>query len=153
MVAAAISVVLALWGVPQAGLGAAPAAVVSIGVVALLAGGALAVRFRREGIVRDGDVLSQALDLDPDALAAVLPDGGPLFVNIAFDRRFSPSREPPLVRIAAALADDPRSQDQFDRLRGAAAAGDEAQASLLLHALSVRLIIQCERVLALLIYA
>ncbi len=136
MVAAAISVVLALWGVPQAGLGAAPAAVVSIGVVALLAGGALAVRFRREGIVRDGDVLSQALDLDPDALAAVLPDGGPLFVNIAFDRRFSPSREPPLVRIAAALADDPRSQDEFDRLRRAAAAGDEAQASLLLHALS-----------------
>ncbi len=107
MVAAAISVVLALWGVPQAGLGAAPAAVVFIGVIALLAGGALAVRFRREGIVRDGDVLSQALDLDPDALAALSPDGGPLFVNIAFDRRFSPSREPPLVRIAAALADDP----------------------------------------------
>jgi two-component system cell cycle sensor histidine kinase/response regulator CckA len=57
------------------------------------------------------------------------PDGRIAYANTAFHDLFPQSREPPLARIAAALADDESAAD-FERLRNQAAAGARAITAL-----------------------
>jgi two-component system cell cycle sensor histidine kinase/response regulator CckA len=129
-IAAVASACAALWVIVRAGDPASallPAIAFAVGIGAAVYG-------RRRKLASEAMFLAQALDRDPRAVAIVTADRDrDLFVNLAFDRRFAPSRRPPLARIETALADDERSQAEFARLCQAAAAGREAEASLLLR--------------------
>src|SRR5205085_5154713 len=65
----------------------------------------------------------------PDAQLILTPDGRIAYANTAFHDLFPPSEEPPLARIALALA-DPLSMTDFDRLRSRSAAGARAITAL-----------------------
>src|SRR5438552_17225983 len=78
-------------------------------------------------------ILSQAFDATPDAQLIAAPGGRMAYANTAFDHLFPGRGEPPLDRIARAVAADLTSQTEFCRLRVQAAAGARAIAMLSLR--------------------
>jgi len=78
-------------------------------------------------------ILQQALDAAPEAQLIVGPDGRAAYANICFGRLFPGSGELPLDRIGQTVAADPASSTEFRRMRGRAAAGMQAAATLALQ--------------------
>ncbi|MGE5272053.1 MAG: PAS domain S-box protein, partial [Thiohalocapsa sp.] len=106
------------------------AAAISVFALAAIAGVAAAVGHSVHAVLGSRvDVLSQALDASPDAQLILTPDGRAAYANTAFHSLFPPSPEPPLARIALAVA-DPESIADFDRLRSRSAAGARAITAL-----------------------
>jgi two-component system, cell cycle sensor histidine kinase and response regulator CckA len=106
------------------------AAAISVFALAAIVGVAAAVAsWMQSALGSRVDVLSQALDASPDAQLILTPDGRIAYANTAFHDLFPTSDEPPLARIALALA-DPESLADFDRLRSRSAAGTRAIAAL-----------------------
>jgi two-component system cell cycle sensor histidine kinase/response regulator CckA len=108
----------------------APAAITIVAVAAVIGVAAgSAARWVHAALAGRVDILSQALDTSPDAQLILGPDGRIAYANTAFHDLFPQSGEPPLARIAAALADAESIAD-FGRLRSQAAAGARAIAAL-----------------------
>ena len=106
------------------------AAAISVVALATIVGVAVAVaHWMQAALGSRVEVLSQALDASPDAQLILTPDGRIAYANTAFHDLFPPSDEPPLARIALALA-DPELMADFDRLRSRSAAGTRAIAAL-----------------------
>ena len=106
------------------------AAAISIFALAAITGVAAAVAHSIHSVLGSRvDILSQALDASPDAQLILTPDGGIAYANTAFHNLFPGSEEPPLARIAMALA-EPDSMTEFDRLRSRSAAGARAITAL-----------------------
>jgi two-component system, cell cycle sensor histidine kinase and response regulator CckA len=106
------------------------AAAISIFAMAAIVGVAAAVaHWVHAGLGSRVDILSQALDASPDAQLILTPDGRIAYANTAFHDLFPQSDEPPLARIALALA-DPDSMTDFDRLRSRSVAGTRAITAL-----------------------
>lgn len=76
------------------------------------------------------EMLSWALDSTPEAHLIVAADGRIHYANRAFCELFPGPGESPLDRIRQALCSDAESEAQFRRLRGRAAAGVPATATL-----------------------
>ena len=104
-------------------------------VVAIIALGglvgvaAIAALWVHDGLDSRVDVLSQALEASPDAQLIVAPDGGVAYANTAFTSLFASDGEPPLDRLAAAVADLEAGID-FQRLRHQAMTGARAIAAV-----------------------
>ena len=79
------------------------------------------------------EMLSWALDSAPEAKLIVATDGRIHFANRAFCKLFPGPAESPLDRVRQALCSDAESDAQFRRLRGRAAAGVPAIATLSLR--------------------
>jgi two-component system cell cycle sensor histidine kinase/response regulator CckA len=106
------------------------AAVVGIAALAGLVGvAAIAAHWVHGGLVGHVDILSQALEASPDAQLIVGPNGHVAYANAAFDNLFGASRDVPLDRLAAAVA-DPEAAVEFQRLRNQAMAGARAIAAV-----------------------
>lgn len=76
------------------------------------------------------EMLNWALDSAPEAQLIVAADGRIHYANRAFRELFPGAAESPLDRVRQALCSDPESEAQFRRLRGRAAAGVPATATL-----------------------
>ncbi|HEX3954843.1 MAG TPA: PAS domain S-box protein [Stellaceae bacterium] len=105
------------------------AAVLVVALAAVIGVAASAARWVHAALAGRVDILSQALDTSPDAQLVLAPNGTIAYANTAFHNLFPESGEAALDRIAAALA-DADSLDDFERLRGRAAAGARAIAAL-----------------------
>ena len=89
---------------------------------------ALASHMQNTAIVGRLDTLTRALDIVPEAMLLVGPDGRMVHANAAFDRLLPERGRMPLERIKRALRPDSESPPQFRRLCGRAAAGARAAA-------------------------
>lgn len=76
------------------------------------------------------DILSRALDAVSEPQLIVAPDGRLNYANVAFDRLFPGRAGSPLDRIERALCPDGESEAELRQLRGRAAAGVRAAATL-----------------------
>ncbi len=107
------------------------AGVIAAGAIGLAAAcAAVALRWAQSGLAAHLDLLTQALDMGPEAQLVVAADGRAVFANLAFDRLFPGPGEPPLDRLGRVLAGDPAAAAELCRLRGDAAAGRPAAATL-----------------------
>jgi two-component system cell cycle sensor histidine kinase/response regulator CckA len=111
------------------GANVAAAAIMIVAFVAVFGVAAGGARWMHGALVGRVDVLSQALDASPDPQLILTADGRIAYANTAFHDLFPQSAEPPLTRLAAALA-DPEYAADFARLRSRAAAGARAIAAL-----------------------
>ena len=106
------------------------AAAITVSWLAALAGiVAFAAHWLYGALASRVDVLSQALEASPDPQLIVTGDGRIAYANTAFLDLFPEIAGAPLDRIAAAIT-ELESRADFERLRGRAAAGSRAIASL-----------------------
>src|SRR5438093_3884856 len=132
LAAAGLAVGVLYFAQVISGTNVAAAAIVIVALSAVIGVAAGAAAWVHAALAGRVDILSQALDASPDAHLMLAPDGRIAYANTAFHDLFPPSDEPPLARIAAALA-DPDSSADFERLRSQAAAGTRAIAALSLR--------------------
>jgi len=113
--------------IPGASIAAMVVTVLTLATIIGLAAGL--AHWMHTSLAGHVDAMSQALDASPDAQLILAADGGIAYANTAFHNLFPRSGEPPLARMAAALA-DPEAVPDFDRLCSRAAAGMHGIAAL-----------------------
>jgi len=74
---------------------------------------AFAARWAQTALADRLDVLNAALNATPDAQMVLAEDGSMVHANLAFDRLFPGTGEPPLNRIECSVATDPESISEF----------------------------------------
>jgi len=89
--------------------------------VSVIAG--FATRWAQAALTDRLDILTQALEANPDAQMIVAPDGRAAYANLAFHELFPGGEEAPVDRIERSLTADAESVTEFRRLHNRAAAG------------------------------
>ncbi len=107
-----------------------PAEMAAIAMLGLAGLAALAGHKAIMALAARFEMLSRALDCAPEAQLIVAGDGHIRYANRAFRELFPGTAESPLDRLRQVLCSDAESEAQFRRLRGRAAAGVPAIATL-----------------------
>src|ERR1700726_4322785 len=127
LVAGAIALEISQMGRLIAAWPAETAAITMVGLAGLAA---LASHRAVMTLASRLEMLSWALDSAPEAQLIVAADGRIHYANRAFRELFPGPTDSPLDRVRQALCSDAESEAQFRRLRGRAAAGVPATATL-----------------------
>jgi two-component system cell cycle sensor histidine kinase/response regulator CckA len=127
--ASGLTVAVLYFAQVMTGANVVAAGVTIVGLATIIGVAAAAAHWVHTVLAGRVDILSQALDTSPDAQLIIAPDGRIAYANTAFHDLFPRADEPPLTRVAAALA-DPDSAAEFDRLRRRAVSGSRAITAL-----------------------
>jgi two-component system cell cycle sensor histidine kinase/response regulator CckA len=129
LVLVAVAIVLEIFRIGRL-IAAWPAETGAITMLGLAGLAALASHKANAALASRLQMLSWALDSGPEARLIVAADGRIHYANRAFCELFPGPAASPLDRVRQALCSDAESEAQFRRLRGRAAAGVPATATL-----------------------